>query len=398
MYLIHFKSRDLTALHKQGQFWHIFFTSGSVIISQDEIDTWTIHLPISLDTDWKSLDPIESIYRGLGGSMAPYPIKVDEILVCSSWRPNIAIAERFASESFRVFLAGDAAHQNIPTGGYGMNTAVGDVFDLGWKLSAVLNGWGGQVLLRSYEVERKPVAVRNIERSGQHFQVHQTYVKWVADEGPGVLSNGEECKLLLSRMKAHTECHQGENKDHGIEMGYRYNGSPVILQNEAEKEEQEPSWNPRTFVPSSWPGGRAPHVYLKDGKTSIFDLFGAEFSIIDFTEAGTWSQEFEATAGMLNIPLKKIHLPEEAQARKVWSRDAVLIRPDDHIAWRSSLDGKRPDVRAVLEIASGKQRKTQAKEDCGSSYALEGIKQHGFTSTLGNVADNRTDLLAQFQH
>lgn len=100
MYLIHFKSRDLTALHKQGQFWHIFFTSGSVIISQDEIDTWTIHLPISLDTDWKSLDPIESIYRGLGGSMAPYPIKVDEILVCSSWRPNIAIAERFASESF----------------------------------------------------------------------------------------------------------------------------------------------------------------------------------------------------------------------------------------------------------------------------------------------------------
>ncbi|KAI3557051.1 FAD binding domain-containing protein [Colletotrichum abscissum] len=397
MYLIHFKSRDLTALHKQGQFWHIFFTSGSVIISQDEVDTWTIHLPISLDTDWKSLDPTESIYRGLGGSLAPYPIKVDEILVCSSWRPNIAIAERFASESFRVFLAGDAAHQNIPTGGYGMNTAVGDVFDLGWKLSAVLNGWGGQELLRSYEVERKPVAIRNIERSGQHFQVHQTYVKWVADGGSDVLFNREERRLLFNRIKAHTETHQGENKDHGIEMGYRYNASPVILQNEAGEGGQEPSWDPRTFVPSSWPGGRAPHVYLRDGKTSIFDLFGIGFSIIDFTQAGTWSQEFEAAAGMLNIPLTKVYLPGEIQARKVWGRDAVLVRPDDHIAWRSPLDGKRPDIRAVLEIASGRQRQTPLKKDCESSHALEGIKQHGFTSTLGNVADNRTDLLAPFQ-
>ncbi|KAK1495497.1 FAD binding domain-containing protein [Colletotrichum cuscutae] len=398
MYLIHFKSRDLTALHKQGQFWHIFFTSGSVIISQDEINTWTIHLPISLDTDWKSLDPTESIYRGLGGSLAPYPIKVDEILVCSSWRQNIAIAERFASESFRVFLAGDAAHQNIPTGGYGMNTAVGDVLDLGWKLSAVLNGWGGQELLRSYEVEREPVAIRNIERSGQHFQVHQTYVKWVADGGSDVLFNREERRLLFNRIKAHTETHQGENKDHGIEMGYRYNASPVILQNEAGEGGQEPSWDPRTFVPSSWPGGRAPHVYLRDGKTSIFDLFGVGFSIIDFTQAGTWSQEFEAAAGMLNIPLTKVHLPAEIQARKVWGRDAVLIRPDDHIAWRSPLDGKRLDIRAVLEIASGRQRQTPLKKDCESSHALEGIKQHGFTSTLGNVADNRTDILAPFQH
>ncbi|KAK1621948.1 hypothetical protein BDP81DRAFT_510595 [Colletotrichum phormii] len=344
---------------------------GSVIISQDEINTWTIHIPISLDTDWKSLDPTESIYRGLGGSLAPYAIKIDEILVCSLWRPNIAIAERFASESFKVFLAGDAAHQNIPTGGYGMNTAVGDIFDLGWKLSAVLNGWGGQELLRSYEVERKPVAIRNIERSGQHFQVHQTYVKWVTDEGADILSKMEERKSLFDRIKTHTEAHQGENKDHGIEMG--------------------------TFVPSSWPGGRAPRVYLKDGDTSIFHLFGAEFSIIDFTRAWTWSQEFGAAAAELEIPLTKVHLPEEAQARKVWGIDAVLIRPDDHIAWRSPLDGKGTDVREVLEVASGQRPQTRTKETNPSSSALEGVKQHGFTSTLGNVVDDRVDLLAPFQ-
>ncbi|KAM6529404.1 hypothetical protein FALCPG4_007539 [Fusarium falciforme] len=136
MFLIYFKSRDLTKFQKQGQFWHIFFTSGGVLISQDEADTEAAHLPISLDTDWKSLDPKESVYKVLGGSQGPFPVTINKVLVCSAWRPSIAIAQRFASDSLRVFLVGDAAHQNIPTGGYGMNTAVGDSFDLGWKLAA----------------------------------------------------------------------------------------------------------------------------------------------------------------------------------------------------------------------------------------------------------------------
>ncbi|KAJ4188376.1 hypothetical protein NW755_006534 [Fusarium falciforme] len=116
MFLIHLKSCDLTKLQKQGQFWHIFFASGGVLISQDEADTWTSHLPISLDTDWKSLDPKESVYKVLGGWQGPSPVTIDKVLVCSAWRPSIAIAQRFALDSLRVFLVGDAAHQNIPTG------------------------------------------------------------------------------------------------------------------------------------------------------------------------------------------------------------------------------------------------------------------------------------------
>lgn len=99
MFLVHFKSRDLSTLQKQGQFWHIFSTSGSVIIAQDEIDTWTAHLPISLDTDWNALDLEKVIYDVLGGSLGPCPIKVDEILVHSTWRPSISVADRYASES-----------------------------------------------------------------------------------------------------------------------------------------------------------------------------------------------------------------------------------------------------------------------------------------------------------
>lgn len=93
MFSVHFKSRDLESLHKQGQFWHIFFPTGAVILSQDGRYTWTTHLPISLDSDWESLDPYDAIYIVLGGAAGSFPIKVDEILVKSSWRPNICIPD-----------------------------------------------------------------------------------------------------------------------------------------------------------------------------------------------------------------------------------------------------------------------------------------------------------------
>ncbi|KAF5701106.1 phenol 2-monooxygenase [Fusarium mundagurra] len=352
VFLVHFKSRDLSKLHKQGQFWHIFFTTGAVIISQDEVDTWTVHFPISLDTDWKSLDPEKVIAQVLGGSGDPYPIKVDEILVSSSWRPSIAVADRFASKSLRVFLAGDSAHQNIPTGGYGMNTAVGDSFDLGWKLAAVINGHGGSHLLRSYEMERKPVVIRNIERSGVHFKVHQDYVGWVAQAGPEmILSESTQARELKEKIDRHVQEHSGENQDHGIEMGYRCNNSPIILR--SEDAAKEPQWSHRSYVPSTWPGTRAPHVFLSDGKTSIFDHFGQGFTLVDFTHKGQWAARFAETAKHLDIQLKPVHLPQEATAHNIWGRDAVLVRPDDFVAWRLPEEGHEEDIERVLKVAAG---------------------------------------------
>ncbi|EQB54275.1 FAD binding domain-containing protein [Colletotrichum gloeosporioides Cg-14] len=351
MYLVHFKSSDLTALHRQGQFWHIFFVSGSVIISQDEVDTWTIHLPISLHTDWKLLDPLQCIYKALGGIHAPCPIKVDQILVCSFWRPNICIADRYASGSLRVFLCGDAAHQNIPTGGYGMNTAVGDCFDLGWKLAAVIRGWGGESLLRSYEAERKPVARTNIERSGVHHQVHQDYVRWVSQmSARGGIPDLEVGSVLRQQIIDHINSHDGENKDHGIELGYRYNDSPVII---PETATTEPEWNARQYVPSTWPGARAPHVFLSDGETSTHDLFGPNFTLFDFSQDGVWLARFSGLCDALSIPLKTVQLSEEEHVHKIWQRDSVLIRPDGHVAWRSPVGSDQVDIEKVLRLVSG---------------------------------------------
>ncbi|KAI8716071.1 Phenol 2-monooxygenase [Fusarium sp. LHS14.1] len=380
MFLIHFKSRDLAKLQKQGQFWHIFFTSGGVLISQD-----------------KSLDPKESVYKVLGGSQDPFPITINEVLVCSAWRPSIAIAQRFVSDSLHVFLMGDAAHQNIPTGGYGMNTAVGDSFDLGWKLAAVIKGWGGSGLLQSYETERKPVAVRNIERSGVHHKVHQDYVGWVLEADPGTLSASTKDDLALrEQIKTHVFAHDGENVDHGIEMGYRYTGSPIILKDQDEAR-KEPEWDYRRYIPSTWPGTRAPHVFLSDGKTSIFDLFGPGFTIVDFTPDRRWATKLETAALRLGVPLTPVHLPQEYHARAVWESDAVLVRHDDHVAWRTSVSSvDQVDFDHILKVATGWA--SSNIDGNGALYtALESITKDGFTGTVGNVSQAHVKQLAEFQ-
>jgi FAD-dependent monooxygenase len=407
---VHFKSRDLSRLHRQGQFWHIFFTSGHVIISQDEVDTWTAHTPLPLDFDTSTLDPKEAVYRVLGGSGDPSPIEIDEVLVTSSWRPNICIAERYISAKGRVFLSGDSAHQNIPTGGYGMNTAVGDSFDIGWKLAAVLAGHGGAgALLQSYESERRPVAARNIERSGVHWSQHSFYKDLVEQTGDAVRARTPQGEDLRRQIARHLGTHDGENKDHGIELGYRYNGSGVIIPDGDGTE--EPPWKYEAYIPSTWPGARAPHVFLKDGTTSVFDLFGQgpEYTLLDFTPAGRYIAAFGPEAAKLAIPLKSVHLPDEPHVKKIWERDAVLVRPDDHVAWRASGSGgsgdKGPegvdvDVTKVLLTVVGKGDISESganNNPRGAGAEIAKVKETGFTGTIGNVDQESVQHLASFQ-
>ena len=396
MYLVHFKSRDLTHLHKQGQFWHIIFSNGSVIISQDEVETWTTHVPIPLDVDPASLDPEKAISEVLGGSAGPYPIKVDEILVTSSWRPNICIADRYISPSGKIFLLGDAAHQNIPFGGYGMNTALGDSFDIGWKLAAVLDGYGGAHLLRSYESERRPVALRNIDYSGVHATVHFEWWGWAREAGSDVItSQTEDAKKLRAKIAQHLQDHDGENKDQGIELDYRYNHSPVIV---PDKETTEPVWKRAQYTPSTWPGARAAHVFLADGKTSIFDLFSRNYTLIDFSKDNKWAKVFEPVAKRLAIPLKAVLLPDEAHVQNIWGRAAFLVRPDDHVAWRAPSDPHAEmDVEDILLIAVGQKCSPDHRESRSEVGEESALVEGNFTSTIGNVDQEKVEMLAEFQ-
>ncbi|RFU81492.1 fad binding domain-containing [Trichoderma arundinaceum] len=397
MLLIHFKSRDLTMLHKQGQFWHIGFTSGAVMISQDEIDTWTLHTQIPVGVDWEQVDPEETIHKVLGGESAPCLVKIDEILIKSTWRPNICIAENYITPSQRILLAGDAAHQNIPTGGYGMNTAVGDSFDLGWKLAAALMGYGGKDLLTSYELERLPVAVRNIEHSGTLWGIWSKTWSLASEAGSEAISSkSEKGKAIKAKLADFFTSNDGENQDHGIELGYRYNTSPVIV---PDAEVAEPEWNCRHYTPATWPGARPPHVFLSDGKTSIFDLFGQGFTIVDFSEEGQWADAFSDAALRLKVPMTKVHLPQEKHVRKIWERNAVLVRPDDHVAWRADLQGSMhvAEVEDILKTVIGRGSRVEAGIR-NKDRVLNTIREKGFAGTIGNVNQDKVAMKAEFQN
>src|ERR1700757_2659433 len=152
LYMIHFRSTERDLLQRWGVAWHYQSPLGTMIAQNDD-DIWTVHVPVLPGQDASKLDP-RALVEAYAGR--PFPF---EILVANVWTPHLLVAESYGNG--RVLLAGDSAHQFIPTGGYGMNSGVGDAVDLGWKLAATLQGFGGPDLLASYEVERRPVAARN---------------------------------------------------------------------------------------------------------------------------------------------------------------------------------------------------------------------------------------------
>ena len=356
--LVHFRSKDLTRIRSQGHFWHIFFTHGGIFICQNEEDIWTAHLPFPEEVDVSAFDPKEIVYQVLGGNIAPYPIKIDEIIVNSTWKPSLYVANHYRSPGGKVFLAGDSVHQNIPTGGYGMNTGLGDAFDLSWKVAAVLKGIGGPTLLDSYEVERKPVGARNVPRSGLHMYQHIAVGEWVRAATPGSLTSkdSEEGAKLRAKIFEHYKSNDGENKEHGVELDYRLEGSPIINPDVPSGQPAiPPPWNPRTYTPSTHPGHRAPHVILSDGKTHMLSLYGLWFTLVDFTSESDASTIFTGAAHELGVPLKVVRLINESLARRLWEKDVVLIRPDGFVAWRGEGSVEEGEARRALARAVGRE-------------------------------------------
>ena len=280
-----------------------------------------------------------------------------------------------------------------------MNMGVGDAYDIGWKLAAVLKGYGGEHLLQSYTMERRPVALRNVERSGVHFSVHSTYSQWAGQMDSGViLSNAEEAKAFKKKLSDYVISHDGENKDHGIEMGYSFPNSPVIITDDVENGgEMEPTGNPRHYTTTTRPGSRAPHVFLSNSETSIFDLFGSDYTIVDFSSNGAISKSFESVATSLQVPLKRVHLPHESHVRSIWQRDVILVRPDHFVSWRSA-DPPQHDlsctdvIKDIILIAVGQKLAVplngtddklmeKSRPEIGQFRAEKPL----FTASIGNV-------------
>lgn len=320
---IFFRSAELATMHDKG--WARFYR---VI---DETGCWAELIPIDGKELWRltvfdrpaSAEHPGTLLRKLAGGDFPY-----ELLNVSPWERRDFVAEAYRRD--RVFIAGDSAHECSPTGGIGMHTGLEEAVNLGWKLAAVLQGWGGPVLLDSYEAERRPIAARNVDLATRSFRAiaslpgwHDTKrgVEW-PNNPPPWLSVPEHLKLL-----------------------YCYEHSPICIPDGA----PTPMPLPERFVPSTRPGTRAPHAWLADGRSTL-DLFGEGFTLLRLGTHPTDAAALIDTAKVRGVPLHAIAVIEPEIAA-LYETKLVLVRPDGHVAWRG--DTCPPDARAVVDRVRG---------------------------------------------
>lgn len=243
------------------------------------------------------------------------------------WTAGVAlVAEQFIAG--RVILAGDAAHLFTPTGGFGMNTGMDDTSNLSWKLAAILQGWGGKNLLQSYETERRPVAQRNT-LAARDLNVHLANVT-VPDTIEKNSADGEAARRHVSAQFA---TFGEEFASIGVQLGARYDGSPLIVEDGA-----PPADNYKSYFPSSVPGGRMPHFWLDEGRgygSSVFDRLGYCFTLLRLGGAAPDASAFEAAARARNIPFAVLDEPAP-EVRDLYRHDLALVRPDQYVAWRGN--------------------------------------------------------------
>lgn len=323
---VYFRSAD-PVLRKHGRFFLAIVGRGVTIVSRDEQDTWTGSFPIT-DEERSAdppADPLAVLRERTGADFT-----VDEVIDVTDWLGELAVADSYRSGA--VFLAGDAAHHFYPTGGHGANTGLADAVDLGWKLAAAVNGWAGPRLLESYTAERRPVALFNREMCFNLLEVWRRFPRLV---------HAGMSKAQLAGFLAQEE-YQIDNV--GIHFGCRYDRSPVVWPEYG----AAPDWRWRQIVPTTWPGGRAPSVRLAGGR-ELLDCLGPEFTLVDASNDGRGRPLVEE-ANRRALPTTHVTVRDD-QAAAVWERALVLVRPDQHVAWRG--DTPPPDWPAIIERVRG---------------------------------------------
>src|SRR5215467_15629239 len=269
---IFFRSTELSTLHDKGwaRFFRLIDANGhwGDLVSIDGRELWRLtELRVNSDADVSSFD-VESCLRKAVGTNFSY-----EVLSVLPWKRRGLVAKCYRRG--RVFLAGDAVHQGSPTSGLGMNTGLGDAVDLGWKLAAVINGWGGDRLLESYGAERMPVGIASVADSDRTYQ-ETTLLRGgsaICHCSPeGESQRRQFAEDLLARTQG-----RSDPTSENVKLGYCYDNSPIIW-SDGTIGPPEDVWD---FVPSARPGSRAPHAWTSDNR-SLLDLFGHGFVLLRF--------------------------------------------------------------------------------------------------------------------
>jgi 2-polyprenyl-6-methoxyphenol hydroxylase-like FAD-dependent oxidoreductase len=302
------------------------------LIMQDSKRHWTLHAAVETDEEMKQRFE----------QTVEVPVRY-EMLYCGEWRQNLLLADRYRAG--RVFLAGDAVHLVIPAGGLGMNTGVGDAFDLSWKLAATLEGWGGPGLLESYEIERRQVGERNI---GASRYATLGYRKWRSQWRPEIGDDTATGQAVRDNLARVADVEQRKvNEMIGAELGYRYVDSAII-----DNIPGGPEQRFRDYRPTSWPGARLPHVWLEDG-TPIQDRIPNVGYTLLCMNGRHETAAFEDAFRTRSVPLSLLHVQSEP-ARAIYERDLILVRPDMHVVWRGNSPPDNADELAALATGHGR--------------------------------------------
>ena len=332
-YNVIFRAPALAAAHAHGPaaiYWQVSNAGFSAVGPMDRNDTW-FFAPAGMP-EGRVLSDAEAAAMIRARTGIDVPI---EILSADQWVANDLQADSYRKG--RLVLVGDACHVHPPAGGYGMNMGVGDAVDLGWKLAAILQGWGGSALVDSYAVERAPVHRAVIDEALANFSSYLARIPpEIEDDSPAGQAAREQIAAAIRADKGR------EFNTLGTVLGLGYEGSPLVASEPGTASPRDSE----TYVPSARPGQLAPHAWLGDGR-SLYDLFGPGFTLLVAEDADP--REIDravAQARQTGVPLSVARAPD-VSVRALYEAALALIRPDQYVAWRGEAWDRTALKRAV---------------------------------------------------
>jgi 2-polyprenyl-6-methoxyphenol hydroxylase-like FAD-dependent oxidoreductase len=356
---IYLRIPDLPAQHDKGKAFRYVFVgpegTWSFLSIVDGKDLWRLQL-VDLDEGRLQNADIPALMRRCMGRDIAYTVEHKDL-----WERKRTVADRFMDA--RVFLAGDAAHAHPPNGGLGMNTGIQDAFDLGWKLAAVLGGWGGEVLLESYDHERRPASARAAEVSLKNYRRLRSAAQQNAIYSP--TAEGDAARRAIGARLV--EENERSWNPVGVHLGYIYHPSPIVVPDGTPK----PQDDTYGYAPTAFPGARAPHVWLAPDRSTL-DLFGDGFVLLKFAEVP--SEAIEQAAAHRGVPLR-VQRIDYAAAAGLYGRALVLVRPDGHVAWRA--DAAPEDALQLIDTVRGAGPRIAARRP----DALTGVARSSVLAT-----------------
>ncbi|MFC8385001.1 FAD-dependent monooxygenase [Nocardia sp. NPDC057272] len=327
-----FDAPGLSQRHPQGravQYWVVNSETNGLMGTLDTDDTWWAII-VDAPPDLTEESARRAVHAMIGEE---FPISIRSL---DPWQARMLVADTYRSS--RCFLAGDAAHQNPPWGGFGANTGIGDAVDLGWKLAAAIEGWAGPHLLDSYEFERRPMALRAIAEAERNMQVLTGELVQPGLDGDS--DDGIQARLKTAELIRQTKT--AEMYTLGFVLGATYRDSPMI-DSPNTIVDQGPTSN---YRPSGTPGSRLPHLWL-DRSRSLYDVLGPGYTLLEIAAPAV--PEWDAAAQQRRLPFTRyrLHRPD---LHGYFGARFVLVRPDLHIAWRGDTT---PNAGSVLDRARG---------------------------------------------